>query len=60
MLTNLNISQFNQIHQTSENIGDPVIKVIVKYRAHPSINAIKKTILLNLILIVWLLKKKKF
>ena len=35
--TNLNIPQFNQIDRTSENISDSVIKVIVKYRAHPSV-----------------------
>ena len=39
--TNLNIPQFNQIYRTSENISDPVIKAIVKYRAHLSIIAIK-------------------
>ena len=30
--TNLNIPQFNQIGRTSENISDPVIKDIVKYK----------------------------
>ena len=40
--THLNIQQFNQIYQTSENISDPVIKAIVKCRAHPSIIAIKE------------------
>ena len=33
VVTNLNIPQFHQIDQTSENISDPVIKAIVKYRA---------------------------
>ena len=42
VVTNLNIPQFNQIDRTSENIRDPVIKAIVKYRAHPSIIAIKE------------------
>ena len=42
IVTNLNIPQFNQIDRTSENISDPVIKAIVKYRAHPSIIAIKE------------------
>ena len=41
-VTNLNIPQFNQIDRTSENISDPVIKAIVKYRTHPSIIAIKE------------------
>ena len=43
VVTNHNIPQFNQIDRTSENIIDPVIKaIIVKYRAHPSITAIKE------------------
>ena len=42
VVTNLNIPQINQIERTSENISDPVIKAIVKYRAHPSIIAIKE------------------
>ena len=41
VVTNLNIPEFNQIDRTSENISDPVIKAIVKYRTHPSIIAIK-------------------
>ena len=39
--TNLSNPQSIQIYQTSENISDPVIKVIVKYRDHPNIIAIK-------------------
>ena len=42
VVTNLNIPQFNQIDRTSENISDPVIKAIVKYRAHRSIIATKE------------------
>ena len=42
VITNLNIPQFNQIDRSSENISDPVIKAIVKYRAHPSVTAIKE------------------
>ena len=42
VVTNLNIPQFNQIDPTSENISDSVIKVIVKYMAHPSIIGIKE------------------
>ena len=42
VVTNLNIPQFNQIDRTSENISDPVIKAIVKYRAHPSVIEIKE------------------
>ena len=40
--TDLNIPQFNQIDRTSENIIDPVIKATVKYRAYPSVIAIKE------------------
>ena len=40
--TNLNIPQFNQIDRTSENISDPAIKAIVRYKSHPSIIAIKE------------------
>ena len=39
VITNLNIPQTDR---TSENINDPVIKTIVKYRAHPSIIATKE------------------
>ena len=42
VVTNLNIPQFNQIDRTSENISDPVIKAIVKNRAHPSVIEIKE------------------
>ena len=42
IVTNLNIPKFNQIDQTSENTIDPVIKAILKYRAYPSIIAIKE------------------
>ena len=41
-VTNLNIPQFKQIHRTSENISDPAIKAIVRYKTHPSIIAIKE------------------
>ena len=43
VVTNLNIPHFNQIDGTSENISDPVIKAIVKYKAHPSVTAIKES-----------------
>ena len=42
VVNSLNILQFNQIDRTSEKISDPAIKAIVKYRAHPSITAIKE------------------
>ena len=58
VVTNLNIPpQFNQMDQTSENISDPVIKAIVKYRAFRVLLPSKKTVLLNLTLISRLLRK---
>ena len=42
VVTNINIPQFNQIDRASENISDPFIKDIVKYRAHLSINVVKE------------------
>ena len=42
VITNPNITQFNQIDRTSENISDPAIKAIVRYKTHPSIIAIKE------------------
>ena len=42
VVTNLNIPQFNQIDWTYENISDPVIKAIVKYRSHQGIIAIRE------------------
>ena len=41
IVTNLNISQFNQTDRTSENISDLVIKAVVKYKVNPSVIAIK-------------------
>ena len=44
VVTNLNIPQFSYIDRTFENINDPVIKARAhsKYRAHPSVIAIKE------------------
>ena len=41
IVTNFNIPQFNQIDLASEKTSDPVIKIIVKYRAHSSVIAVK-------------------
>ena len=42
VVTKLNIPQFNKIDQTSESMGDPVIKAIVKYRAYLSVITIRE------------------
>ena len=42
VVTNLKVPQFNQIDGTTESISDPVIKGIMKYRAHSCIIAIKE------------------
>ena len=42
ILTNRNISLFNQIDRISENVSDPFIKAIMKYSAHPSVITIKE------------------
>ena len=42
VVTKLNILQFNKIDRTSENISDPLIKAIVKYRAHRTVITIRE------------------
>ena len=39
---NLDIQQYNVDDPICENINDPLLKAIVRYRNHPSIVAIKK------------------
>ena len=41
IIKNLEIPQYNQIDPICQNIIDPVIKAIIKYRNHPRIIAIK-------------------
>ena len=41
VITSLNIPQYNETETVSQNINDPLIAVIIKYRSHPSIIAIK-------------------
>ena len=41
-ITTLGIPQYNETEPASHNIGDPLMKAIMKYRFHPSIVAIKK------------------
>ena len=42
IIKNLEIPQYNQVEPICQNIKDPVIKAIIKYRNHPSIIAIKE------------------
>ena len=42
IITTLGIPQYNETKPVSHNIGDPLIKAIMKYRFHPGIVAIKK------------------
>ena len=42
VITTLGVPQYNDTEPVSHNIGDPLMKAIMKYRFHPSIVAIKK------------------
>ena len=42
IITTLGILQYNETEPVNHNIGDPLMKAIMKYRLHPSIVAIKK------------------
>ena len=42
IIQNLDIQQYNVDDPICENINDPLLKAIVRYRNHPSIVAIKK------------------
>ena len=42
IISTLGIPQYNETEPVSHNIGDPLMKAIMKYRFHPSIVAIKK------------------
>ena len=41
VITSLNIPQHNETETVSQNINDPLIAAIIKYRSHSSIIAIK-------------------
>ena len=41
VITSLNIPQRHETEPVSQNINDPMIPEIIKYRSHPSIIAIK-------------------
>ena len=40
-ITNQGIPQYIQRESVSQNIDDPLMKAIIKYRLHPSVIAIK-------------------
>ena len=42
IITTLEIPHYNEMKPVSHNIGDPLIKAIIKYRLHPSIMPIKE------------------
>ena len=42
IITNLGISQYNETEPVSHDIGDSLMKAIIKYRFHPSLIAIKE------------------
>ena len=42
IIQNLDIQQYNVDDPICENINDPLLKAVVRYRNHPSIVAIKK------------------
>ena len=42
IITTLRIPQYNETEPVSHNIGDPLMKAIMRYRFHPSIIPIKK------------------
>ena len=41
-IATLGITQYNEAEPVKDNMGDPLMKAIMKYRFHPSIVAIKK------------------
>ena len=42
IMTNLSIRQYIEVEPVSQNIDDPLMKAIIKYRLHPSIIVIKE------------------
>ena len=41
-MTNLSIPQYIEVEPVSQNIDDPLMKAIIKYRLRPSIIVIKE------------------
>ena len=46
IIKNLEIPLYSQVDPICQNMKDPVIKAIIKYRNHPSIIAIKESVLI--------------
>ena len=46
---NLNVPEQHGCESISQNISDPILKAIVKYRNHPTIKAIKRVSNSNLL-----------
>ena len=42
IVKNLNISRYSEFNPVTENIADPTVKAIFKYKDHPSIIAIQR------------------
>ena len=63
IIKTLNVPK-NHTDSITEDIRDPTLKAMLKYRKHPSILAIKRKMVLHLLLIIlqWrrLLKRQKF
>ena len=60
IVQNLDIQQYTADDPICENINNPLLKAIVRYRNHPSIVAIKNFVTLNLIFHLKMFEKKKF
>ena len=50
-MTNLSIPQYIEVEPVSQNIDDPLMKAIIKYRLHPSIIAIKEKLVSSFFLV---------
>ena len=60
IVQNLDIQQYTADDPICENINNPLLKAIVRYRNHPSIVAIKNFVTLNLIFHLKMFERKKF
>ena len=60
IVQNLHIQQYNVDDPICENINDPLLKTIVRYRNHPSIAAIKKFCNSKSHFLLKMFKSKKF
>ena len=53
IIQNLELPQYKEQDPISESISDPVMKTVIKYRAYPSIIAIKENCTLSIPFIRW-------